>query len=289
MDLQTYLRRANFVWIDNGPDEIHRRVLSEERLPTYVKRVEEWLAPPTAPNGAPTRIESAYALDGSFIGDWAMAAFLANKGIVPQRRDPSLSVASIGFCPREGKWYGWSHRAMYGFKSKKKADAFAESVAADKPKRKRHMNVASRLRNLTNEETATGGRIHFAPSIELMSADDSSQFDWSRVPVSQMMRAARLCSSGPIKSDFVNVGANRVGFAVVIQTMRRDDDVNRLPTSALAQIDARARDSRIEKFVDDDPSDVSAGDYAYEGMTVVNTMTHGEVAFVLVYVQTKVA
>jgi len=32
-----------------------------------------------------------------------------------QRAKTNNKVCSIGFKPREQKWYGWSHRATYGF------------------------------------------------------------------------------------------------------------------------------------------------------------------------------
>lgn len=56
-----------------------------------------------------------YAKDGGYIGvkDWADR--LEAMGIVPERRTPDSNVCSIGFCEREQKWYGWSHRAIYGF------------------------------------------------------------------------------------------------------------------------------------------------------------------------------
>ena len=58
---------------------------------------------------------AAYAPDGGYIGlkDWADS--LDERGIQAQKRTPDSNVCSIGFCEREQKWYGWSHRAMYGF------------------------------------------------------------------------------------------------------------------------------------------------------------------------------
>lgn len=29
---------------------------------------------------------------------------------------PESSIKHIGFAPKDQKWYGWSHRAIYGFK-----------------------------------------------------------------------------------------------------------------------------------------------------------------------------
>ena len=53
---------------------------------------------------------------GDYIGDPKFAYRLCKKrGIVPQLSSPSDKVCSIGFCPSERKWYGWSHRAICGF------------------------------------------------------------------------------------------------------------------------------------------------------------------------------
>lgn len=47
----------------------------------------------------------------------------------PLKTHPSHSVTSIGRSKKDGKWYGWSHRAIYGFKTKEQAKKFAESVS----------------------------------------------------------------------------------------------------------------------------------------------------------------
>jgi hypothetical protein len=79
----------------------------------YVVRTEDW----RVGNAPPVRVRSAYSiLDGSYIGDPKTARRLSNRGILPQRRLPSHQVATIGYSPRDGKWYGWSHRAIAGFK-----------------------------------------------------------------------------------------------------------------------------------------------------------------------------
>ena len=48
--------------------------------------------------------------------------------IVPEKRTPTSSVCSIGKSMKDGKWYGWSHRAYGGFKTRAEAIRFAESV-----------------------------------------------------------------------------------------------------------------------------------------------------------------
>lgn len=41
--------------------------------------------------------------------------FKEKHGIVGQKADSNHSVHSIGYSEKEGKWYGWSHRAIVGF------------------------------------------------------------------------------------------------------------------------------------------------------------------------------
>lgn len=61
-------------------------------------------------------VKSAYTLMGDYIGDKRTAHLLcAKKGIKPEKMTPSHNVCSIGFCEAEQKWYGWSHRAIFGF------------------------------------------------------------------------------------------------------------------------------------------------------------------------------
>ena len=60
-------------------------------------------------------METIYNHHGDYIGDKKTALLLIKKGIVPEISKPDHSVCSIGYCPKDGKWYGWSHRAMKGF------------------------------------------------------------------------------------------------------------------------------------------------------------------------------
>ena len=58
----------------------------------------------------------AWSLDGNYIGNPEDADYLVSKrGISPTIPNANASVCSIGFCEKEQKWCGWSHRAMYGF------------------------------------------------------------------------------------------------------------------------------------------------------------------------------
>lgn len=55
--------------------------------------------------------------DGSYIGSPENAwMYIFRFGIESfYKAEPDNKVASIGFNPTEEKWYGWSHRAIYGF------------------------------------------------------------------------------------------------------------------------------------------------------------------------------
>ena len=53
---------------------------------------------------------------GDYIGDEERARYLVgNRGIAPAKIKPEHGICSIGFCAREQRWYGWSHRAICGF------------------------------------------------------------------------------------------------------------------------------------------------------------------------------
>lgn len=53
---------------------------------------------------------------GDYIGNPKFAYRLCkSRGIIPEKASPDHNVCSIGFCPTNNKWYGWSHRAIYGF------------------------------------------------------------------------------------------------------------------------------------------------------------------------------
>jgi len=57
-------------------------------------------------------------IDRSYVGNPDHALFLINKGItkhVQSIHKNGEGTANIGFCEKGNKWYGWSHRAIYGF------------------------------------------------------------------------------------------------------------------------------------------------------------------------------
>jgi hypothetical protein len=66
---------------------------------------------------APLEMQIAYTPNGDYIGSPVRASRLVrDRGIQPQLSSPDNSVCSIGYSVKDGKWYGWSHRAIYGFR-----------------------------------------------------------------------------------------------------------------------------------------------------------------------------
>ena len=78
----------------------------------------------------PTIMTSFYNQDGKYIGNKDnMEALIIKRGIIPETYD-DCKVCSIGKSIKDGKWYGWSHRAIFGFKigdEVKKGDCCASS------------------------------------------------------------------------------------------------------------------------------------------------------------------
>lgn len=61
-------------------------------------------------------MKTCYTPNGDWVGDKKRAHFLCHKiGIKPEKIRPEDNVCSIGFCEKEQKWYGWSHRGICGF------------------------------------------------------------------------------------------------------------------------------------------------------------------------------
>ena len=74
-----------------------------------------------------------YAVDikGDYIGCPKDAYRLVNKyGIsIFEKTDDGHCVCSIGYNLHKKLWYGWSHRAICGFKTKRQAKRFAQMVS----------------------------------------------------------------------------------------------------------------------------------------------------------------
>lgn len=75
-----------------------------------------------SPEEEPTKMRSAYNPSGDYIGSPRDARALTKRGIMPELRTPDSQVCSIGYSPVNKKWYGWSHRAIFGFGIGQKID-----------------------------------------------------------------------------------------------------------------------------------------------------------------------
>jgi hypothetical protein len=90
---------------------IQNQVLSTEARNGMSYRREIW----SMEGNDPVEMNAVYNADGIYVGDTETADYLASKGILPEGRTTRSSVCSIGFSAKDQKWYGWSHRAIFGF------------------------------------------------------------------------------------------------------------------------------------------------------------------------------
>lgn len=97
------------------PWKMTKVVINQRRYKAgYIVKNEAWKAFPDSDE--PVFIKAAYNLKGEYIGDPKTARYLCvTRKIKPIRADKKHCVCSIGYCKRQRKWYGWSHRAMVGF------------------------------------------------------------------------------------------------------------------------------------------------------------------------------
>lgn len=80
--------------------------------------------------GPDVRMITYYSEDGGYISAESFDALVVKREIMPQKSRPENKVCSIGKSIKDGKWYGWSHRAIFGFQigdKVKKGDCTNES------------------------------------------------------------------------------------------------------------------------------------------------------------------
>lgn len=78
----------------------------------YEVRTETW----TMGNEPTVTIRSAYTPAGDYIGTPKNArSLVVKRGIAPEKRTSTSNVCSIGYAKRSRQWFGWSHRAIFGF------------------------------------------------------------------------------------------------------------------------------------------------------------------------------
>jgi len=88
------------------------------RVDGYLQTHEKHTVPEGVTGKGPVDMvmKTCYTEKGEPIGDYHTARLLVKRGIKPEFVEPGRKICSVGFCEKDGKWYGWSHRAMYGFK-----------------------------------------------------------------------------------------------------------------------------------------------------------------------------
>lgn len=81
-------------------------------------------------DGTPFAMNVARNKQGHWIGLAREAKYLCDRmGIAPELVGPDDQVCSVGRSLKDGKWYGWSHRAISGFPLRERAAEFARSVS----------------------------------------------------------------------------------------------------------------------------------------------------------------
>ena len=104
-------------------------------------------------------MKSAYTHTGDYIGNSRDAYRLCRtRGVKPEKAAPDHNVCSIGFCEREQKWLGWSHRAICSFGVGDKL--FEEGYGDDHTPFKQHGSVV-----ITTLDQARQAAIAFAESV----------------------------------------------------------------------------------------------------------------------------
>jgi len=68
-------------------------------------------------DGTRNEVCEAYNVHGQYIGSESFAiSLIEHMGIMPEYADPREdTVCSIGYCPREGRWYGYTPSAITCF------------------------------------------------------------------------------------------------------------------------------------------------------------------------------
>lgn len=125
-------------WHEGVPG-IFMLTVNEVPHDTYIERHEKWWSPEfSGGKYEPQHHKCAYALDGSYIGELGdrsgLIELIEKHGITPQRRTEDSRVASVGK-DKNGRFWGWSHRAIHAFPTLREACDFAESVASVSPYR----------------------------------------------------------------------------------------------------------------------------------------------------------
>lgn len=82
----------------------------------YIYRVEKIMFSEDDPDET-MEMKVCYTLDGQYLGNNKIANWLCRKYGIREflKTEEVKHPVCVGFNPKEQKWYGWSHRAIYGF------------------------------------------------------------------------------------------------------------------------------------------------------------------------------
>ena len=98
--------------LDNELDmNIKNEGIQTKVLRIYEIRIEE----NSIGSDSPVVMHSVYSEDGGYVGSLEDVNVYFKLGILPEKSHQDHKVCSIGKSLTDGKWYGWSHRAIYGF------------------------------------------------------------------------------------------------------------------------------------------------------------------------------
>lgn len=100
----------------SSPYEV-KEIIFQRRYPGYIYRREIIDDSDFGGKGNMMMVNCYSSDTGHWIGDARMARFLCKEcGLRQlQKAQPYHCVCSIGFNEEDQKWYGWSHRALFGF------------------------------------------------------------------------------------------------------------------------------------------------------------------------------
>lgn len=135
---------------------MNRETIWERKFDEYVMvRERIWLED----EAEAVTTTTMYTHNGEYIGNPRIANYLTRKrGIVPELVDDTKRVCSVGYCPSEEKWYGWSHRAICGF-------GIGDRIYDDNYGDDNTPFVSHGAFTITNGEEARQAAVNFAESV----------------------------------------------------------------------------------------------------------------------------
>jgi hypothetical protein len=172
------------------------------------------------PDAEPFIMKIAYTPDGYYIGDPKDAKHIVEeKGIAPELRTPDSNVCSIGKS-KDGRWWGWSHRAIAPFDTRDKAAQFAEEVSRITARMEKSMKISpsinARLRALASDDEEQHEQLGGSPE---------AARKWQGM-LSIVRRAVRAYQAASLHNeDDHGVKGNAVGSSINSPTVVEKDGV----------------------------------------------------------------